>query len=98
METWLKAVFSPHIKLTDINKIFGYQMNNEVIDKVILNTKITIYNNRKEGKHHHIKAIKRLLYNQFCMEQYEAKMTNTEEKLARTWLRLGEELQILFGN
>ena len=97
METWLKSVFSPHIKLTDIDKIFGYQTKNKFIDKVILNTKLTIYNNRKEGKNHHIKAVKRLLYNQFCIEQYEAKMTNTEGELAMTWLRMGEELQVLFN-
>ena len=84
VETWLKSVFSPHIKLTDI-------------DKVILNTKLTIYNNRKEGKDRHIKAVKRLLYNQFCIEQYVAKMTNSEGELALTWLRMGEELQVLFN-
>ena len=96
VETWLKSIFSPHIKLTDIGKIFGYQMENEFIDKVILNTKLIIYNNRKEEKSHHIKAMKRLLYNQFCIEQYEAKMTNTEKELTLTWLRVGEELQELF--
>ena len=88
METWLKSAFSPHIKLTDIDKIFGYQTKNEFIDKVILNTKLTIYNNWKEGKNHHIKAVKRLLYNQFCIEQYEAKMTDTEEQLTKTWVRM----------
>ena len=35
VEQWLKSVFSPHINLTDIDKIFGYQMENEFIDKVV---------------------------------------------------------------
>ena len=96
VEQWLKLVFSPHIKLTDIDKIFGYQMENEFIDKVILNTKLIIYNNNKDGKPHHIKAMKSLLYNQFCIEQYEAKMTQTEEKFNRIWERGGLELQELF--
>ena len=71
-------------------------MENEFIDKVILNTKLIIYNNNKDGKPHHIKAMKSLLYNQFCIEQYEAKMTQTEEKFNRIWERGGLELQELF--
>ena len=47
VENWTKSKISCSIKFTDIDKIFGYQSNSETIDKIILNTKLVIYNNRK---------------------------------------------------
>ena len=74
VEKWTKSKISPHIKLTDIDKIFGYQSNKEIVNK-ILSTKLVIYSNRKEGRNHHLRMVKRLLYNDLCTEEYEAKLT-----------------------
>ena len=36
VEKWTKSKISPSIKFTDIDKIFGYKSNNEIVDKLIL--------------------------------------------------------------
>ena len=97
VEKWLKSKISPSFKLPDIEKIFGYQTKNEIIDKVILNTKLTIYNNRKDGKSHHIKMIKRRLYDEIRLEEYEAKINQNEEQFWATWGSFFYELQEIFA-
>ena len=84
VEKWTKSKISPSIKFTVIDKIFVYQSNKEIVDKIILNTKLVIYSNRKEGKNHHLRMVKRLLYNDLCIEEYEAKLTHKENELWET--------------
>ena len=50
VENWTKAKISTSIKFTDIDKIFGYQHKKKIVDKIVLNTKIVIYNIRKTEK------------------------------------------------
>ena len=52
IEEWWKSITNKHIKFNELEKI--------LIDKVILSTKLVIFNNRKVGKRHDISEVKRL--------------------------------------
>ena len=72
IEKWLQLNIRNKIKLDDVDKIFG-RNSDQLIDKTLISTKIVIYNNRKTGKRHHVNDVKRSLYNQLCLEEYQAK-------------------------
>ena len=61
-------------------------------------TKLVIYNDRKEGKGHHIKMVKRLLYNELRTREYEAKINQTEPEFWMTWWEVYDELNALFSS
>ena len=46
---------------------------------------MVIYNNSKTEKVNHIQMAKRLLYNELCIEEYEAKTNHTEWNVWLTW-------------
>ena len=56
VENWWKNITNENAKFTDTEKIFGYNHSDELLDKVILSTKmvILVFNNRKTGKRHNI--------------------------------------------
>ena len=97
VEQWLRQKICPSLKLSDIDKIFGYQTKNHVINKIILFTKVTIFNNRKDGKNTRLITIKKLLYNELRMEGYEANLNQNEEHFCATWRILFDELSALFA-
>ena len=47
IEKWLQNTVETGIKLDDIDRIFGRNASENIINKMILCAKITIYNNRK---------------------------------------------------
>ena len=51
VENWTKSKISTSKKFTDADEIFVYQTIKEIVDKIISNTKIVIYNNRKTDKY-----------------------------------------------
>ena len=97
VEQWLRQKICPSLKLSDIDKIFGYQTKNHVINKIILFTKVTIFNNRKDGKNTSLITIKKLLYNELRMEEYEANLNQNEQHFCATWNILFDELSALFA-
>ena len=54
-------------------------------------TKVTVFNNRKSGKKHHLKDIKRALFNQLKIEEYHA-IVNQKEYFQREWNKIYNEL------
>ena len=97
IEDWWKNITKEHIKFNDTEKIFGCNRSDDLIDKVIISTKLVIYNNRKKGKRHHINEVKKLLYNQLNLEEYQARMDLDEGKFLRKWERLYNDLTDLFA-
>ena len=61
IEKSVKRSTKQTIKLSNIDKIFGRQTSDKLIDKIILYTKRVIFNNRKNGKIHNINDVKRKL-------------------------------------
>ena len=59
IEKWIKKCTKKTVKLTNIEKIFGTQNSDKLIDKIILNAKTIIFNNRKKEKIHNIFDVKR---------------------------------------
>ena len=98
VQNWAKSQISTSIKLSDIDKLFGYQCNNRIINKTILNTILVIYNNRKSERKCHIKMVKRLLYNELCTEEYEAKINQNEQEFWVTWGEIYDDLTEIFSS
>ena len=96
VEQWAKLKINNSLIITDIDKIFGHQMKNEIVDKIILITKIVIYQNRMKNKSHHLLNIKRLLFNESITEEYEANIYQTENRFQLVWGRLYNDLKETF--
>ena len=72
VEKWLQQYIERNIKISDIDKIFGMNMQRNFIDKTILATKMVIYRNRQKEKSYHIEEVKTLLRQQMLIEEYDA--------------------------
>ena len=96
VEQWAKLKVENSLKINDIDKIFGHQMKNEVVDKLIMITKIVIYQNRMKNKPHHLMNIKRLLFNELITEEYEANLYQTENRFQQVWGRIYNDLKETF--
>ena len=81
IEKWFKIKTKKIVKLSTIDKIFGMQSSDNLLDKIILNAKIIIFSNRKNGKNHTISDLKRKMFKQLHIEKYQAKMDQNEDKL-----------------
>ena len=57
-----------NVKLSNLDKILGIQERENLLDKIILNAKILIFNNRKNGKKHNILDLKRKMFRQLQIE------------------------------
>ena len=68
-EGWCKNITDKCIRFNEIEKLFGLNSSDRIIDKVIMCTKLVIYNNRKTGKRHHINDVKRMVYSQLSLEE-----------------------------
>ena len=50
IEKWVKKSTKQTVKFSNIDRIFGTQTSDKLIDKIILNAKTVIFNNREMGK------------------------------------------------
>ena len=96
IECWCKNITDRMIKINEIEKIFGSNPPDKIIDKVIMCTKLVIYNNRKTGKKHHINEVKRMVYSQLNLEEYHAKLMLKETEFQEIWGRVYNELANMF--
>ena len=80
------------IKLDDIDNIFGRYTSGKIIDKTIMHTKSTIYNNRKTGKKHYISDVKRSLYDHLLIEEHHAVLNQRDECFWTLWEKIYNEL------
>ena len=78
IEIWIKDRTQTTVKLSYIDKISGRQNAEEPVDKIIISAKVTIFNNSKNGKKHHIEDVKRLLFRQLKVEEYHASLYQKE--------------------
>ena len=91
-----KTVISRSLKITDIEKIFGHLQKDKTINKVILATKIIIYKSRIADKSHHITMVKRQIFNELRIEEYEANLNNTIQNFTQVWEKMYANLKNLF--
>ena len=96
VEFWVKTVTSNSLKLTDFDKIFDFQQKDKTINKIILITKIVIYKNRISGKAHNIMIVKKMLYNELCVKEYELNINDTVEYFIQVWGQYYQNLKETF--
>ena len=92
IEKWIKSKTNKMIKLSNIDKILGRHTSEELVEKIILSIiKVVIFNNRKNGKQHHINDVKRALFRQLCREEYQATLSLQENEF-NVWEPVYKEL------
>ena len=96
VEFWVKVVTSKTLKLTDFDKIFGFQQRDTTIDRIILITKIVIYKNSISGKAHNIIIVKKMLYNELCVKEYESDLNDKAEQFIQVWGQYYQNLKDTF--
>ena len=96
IEKWLQNTLETGIKIDDIDKIFGRNISEKIINKTIMCAKTTIYNNKKTGKIHHIDDVKRSLYYHLHIEKYHAVLNQDEEEFYRIWERVYNDLKKVY--
>ena len=84
---------SHSLKLTDFDKIFGFQQRDKTINRIILITKIVIYKNRISGKPHHITIVQKMLYNELCVKEYDSNLNDTDEYFIQVWGQFYQNLK-----
>ena len=92
IENWIKGKTKKSIKLSHLDKIFGRCTKDELTEKIILNAKVVIFNNRKIGKEHHINDVKRAVFKQLKIEEYQASIDLKIEEFNYIWEPIYEEL------
>ena len=97
IERWLQNNVEAGIKLDDIDKIFGRNVSETIINKTILCAKIVIYNNRKTGKIHHINEVKRSLYYHLRCVEYHAVLNQREKDFYKIWGRVYNDLKDIYA-
>ena len=97
IERWIKDNISGVCKISDMDKVFGQRAKEEIIDKIITATKAEIYNNRKTSKKHVINDIKRILFHQLRLEEYEASLIQKEDNFFEIGGKIYGELTTLFS-
>ena len=98
IEQWVKSRTSQTVKLSHVEKIFGRQTSEELLEKIIISAKTVIFNNRKNGRKHHINDVKRMLFKQLCIEEYQATLSSNLEKLSEVWGPIYDELYNTYSN
>ena len=96
VENWANTVISRSLKITDTEKIFGHLQKDKTINKVILATKIIIYKCRIADKVHNITMVKRLIFNELRVEEYDACLNDTILNFAQVWGKIYVNLKNLF--
>ena len=96
VEFWVKVVTSKTLKLTDFDKTFGFQQRDTTIDRIILITKIVIYKNSISGKAHNIIIVKKMLYNELCVKEYESDLNDKAEQFIQVWGQYYQNLKDTF--
>ena len=88
VENWTKTVTFNSLKLTDFDKFFGHQQRDKTINKIILITKLVIYKNRISDKH--ISKVKKMLYNDSCVKEYDSNLNNTDENFGEEHIKISK--------
>ena len=82
--------------MSEIDKIFGRQTSEELLNKSTPNAKTVIFNKRKKGKEHHINDIKRKLFAKLRIEEYQATLNSNMENFIEVWSPVYDELYMLY--
>ena len=92
IENWVKSKTNRTIKLSNLDKIFGRQNNEFLSENIITCAKMVIFNNRKNGENHNIGDVKKALYKQLRIEEYQSSLIVEEETFLKIWQPVYDEL------
>ena len=98
VETWLKRNIDNKIKIPDIDKIFGVENENDIVDKTIIATKRLINRNTQNGTQYTLREVKSLLKSQLGIEEYQSGIEGNDEGFLKTWEKIYNKICREFGN
>ena len=81
-----------HVKLSDVDKIFGMLPMNITIITVILAAQEIIYRNREIGGTLALAQVRRKLYNQMIKEYLLAKFSSDQQNFHKKWDPIEDDL------
>ena len=64
VENWLRTHVDGHISLTDVDKVLGTPIGDNIVYKTIMATKRVIYRNRQKDNQYSLRAVQALLKSQ----------------------------------
>ena len=85
VENWLKRYIDNSIKISEVEKIMGTGVLNDIVDKTLIATKRVIYRNRQIGRPYTLQEVKALLRNQMLLEEYQSSIEGTDETFLKSW-------------
>ena len=65
--------------------MLGRHRSEDLEEKIILSVKVVIFNNRTNGKQHHINDVKRALFRHLRTEEYQATLSVQENGFNKIW-------------
>ena len=85
VEQLLRTYIDGATTISNIEKIMGMTLTDDIVDKTILATTRVIYKNRQEGKPYSIKEVQTLLRSQMLIEEYQSSIEGTDKLFLKIW-------------
>ena len=83
--TWVRRIHDPHFIVSDIDKIFGFSSNNQIVNLLIISVKDVIYQKRKTGNEMCITDVKRCLLKNLSILKSKELLNNTTIFFENRW-------------
>ena len=100
VELWLRENVENTIKLSEKEKIWGYQEFNSdsyLINVVIFTTKLVIYKRRPCGSILNLKDVLHFMYTEMINDEYECEMKLKQELFENRWAKIRNFLLAMFA-
>ena len=85
IEHWLRRHVDRQIKISNLEKIMGMKITNDIVDKTIIAAKRVIYRNRQYGEAYSLREVKSLLKSQMILEEYHSYVEGNDVHFLETW-------------
>ena len=96
IEGWIRRVIDRHVKLSDVDKIYGMLPMNITINTVILAAQEITYRNRQIGGTlalaRKLYNVRRKLYNEVIKEHLLAKFSSDQQHFHKMWDSIEDDL------
>ena len=89
---WIKTFDDPHTKIGEVEKIFGTNNTDNIVNRVVTVSIQIIYRNRQTGKRYFLSDVKRSLSYQMQLEEFRSSLDNNIPKFNIIWGNLYDEL------
>ena len=93
VENWIKTLDDPHTTIGEVEKIFGTNNTENIINRVVTASIQIIYRNRQTGKRYLLSDVKRSLLYQMQLEEFRASLDNSIPEFNTIWGNLYNEFK-----